>query len=337
MIRKMLVIAAAVAMPAGALAGITAVGGSSIAGAAAKVYATQACALTGSVTFASPGESVPGAITNKTVEKSSVDATPSTGILSGTGTGDCGAKGVYKEIKEKINVPTSVCWATAPVYVSKTDFSGGILANAGYTGPHGTYLVTAAAACNVDNAADSLSDPANTGFITPTYTAVKTAAKDLYYYDDAAGYASTTPPTVEDDIAATLGAHGIKAVDNGNAVTLSVGETGGDTIGSVQAGTCSDPVTALSLVGFQLTGTTNVPGLTYQLDLCLTTDTGGTSGAHENGFSQDITAEVLGSDHGIITAATIGDGQYYAGDETYAAGLYGSNLSFTCTGADCAS
>ncbi len=80
-----------------------------------------------------------------------------------------------------------------------------------------------------------------------------------------------------------------------------------------------------------------MPGLTYQLDLCLTTDTGGTSGAHENGFSQDITAEVLGSDHGIITAATIGDGQYYAGDETYAAGLYGSNLSFTCTGADCAS
>ncbi len=55
MIRKMLVVAAAVAMPAGALAGITAVGGSSIAGAAAKVYATQACALTGSVTFASPG------------------------------------------------------------------------------------------------------------------------------------------------------------------------------------------------------------------------------------------------------------------------------------------
>ena len=55
MIRKMLVIAAAVAMPAASIAGISAVAASGVAGASGPVVHASTCALSGNVTFATPG------------------------------------------------------------------------------------------------------------------------------------------------------------------------------------------------------------------------------------------------------------------------------------------
>jgi len=100
MIRKMLVLAAAVAMPAAAMAGVTAVSGAGIATAKALPPVTGTCTLTGTVTFAKPGLSYNGSLTNKTVETSKTAITPS---------GICGTKA----IKNKINSATSVC-ATDP-------------------------------------------------------------------------------------------------------------------------------------------------------------------------------------------------------------------------------
>ncbi len=271
MIRKLLVIAAAVAMPATAMAGVSAIGGSSIAGAAAKVYTTSACSLSGSVTFPAPGESVPGTVTNKTAEKS-VAATTMGPLISGTGLG-CGTAG----ITAKISAPTSECWATLPVYVSKYDYTGGTL-NSGTP-----------SACDIGDGAAA----GDTGL---NATDVKDAAKDQYYYDDAAGYVSTTPPTVEQDIVNSLGAKGLKAEDNGNKVVLNVGDTGADTVSSVAGGACG------TAVGFELTGDTSVTGLTYEVLLCLTTDTGGTSGI----FATDIIDEVAGIPEGTISAAAVG-------------------------------
>jgi hypothetical protein len=83
MIRKLLVIAAAVAMPASAAAAITTVGTAGVAGATNPVYTTQVCAITGSLAFASPGLSHLGVITSA---KSSM--TSATSTFTGTG---CGA------------------------------------------------------------------------------------------------------------------------------------------------------------------------------------------------------------------------------------------------------
>lgn len=101
MIRKMLVVAAAVAMPAASIAGVTAVAGSGIASAKALPIAAGSydCALTGSVTFAKPGLSHNGVVTNKLVETSKAAVTPS---------GDCGTK----TIKAKINTDTTLCGVT---------------------------------------------------------------------------------------------------------------------------------------------------------------------------------------------------------------------------------
>ena len=100
MIRKMLVVAAAVAMPAAAMAGVSAIGGAGIASAKALPPVPTTCTLSGTVTFAKPGLSYNGSLTNKTVETSKTAITPS---------GLCGTKA----IKEKINSGTSVC-ATDP-------------------------------------------------------------------------------------------------------------------------------------------------------------------------------------------------------------------------------
>jgi len=100
MIRKMFVIAAAVAMPAAAVAGVSAIGGAGIASAKALPPVPTTCALTGTVTFAKPGLSYNGSLTNKTVTTSKTAITPS---------GLCGTKA----IKSKINSTPGVC-ATDP-------------------------------------------------------------------------------------------------------------------------------------------------------------------------------------------------------------------------------
>jgi hypothetical protein len=98
MIRKMLVVAAAVAMPAAMLAGVTGVG---VASATALPPTNQTCSISGAVTFAKPGISANGTITNKTSESSASTITP---------TGGCGTKA----IKEKIPTATSACWTVLP-------------------------------------------------------------------------------------------------------------------------------------------------------------------------------------------------------------------------------
>ena len=94
MIRKMLVIAAAVAMPAAALAAVTTVSASGVAG-AAKTYTSTSCNLTGSVTFAAPGLSYGGSLGKKSTVTSVSSVTPGA-ILSGTG--GCGATTITSKI-----------------------------------------------------------------------------------------------------------------------------------------------------------------------------------------------------------------------------------------------
>ena len=98
MIRKMLVIAAAVAMPAASIAGISAVAGSGIASAKGLpiTAGVHTCDLTGSVTFAKPGLSHDGSVTNKTAVISKSAVTPS---------GECGTKA----IKNNISTTTTLC------------------------------------------------------------------------------------------------------------------------------------------------------------------------------------------------------------------------------------
>jgi len=106
MIRKMLVIAAAVAMPATAMAAVTTVGASGVAGAAAKVYTSTSCAVTGTVTFAAPGLSHDGSLGKKATVSSTSAVTPGT-IVSGTG--GCGTT----TVKSKITTAATDC-LTAP-------------------------------------------------------------------------------------------------------------------------------------------------------------------------------------------------------------------------------
>lgn len=98
MIRKMLVLAAAVAMPAAAMAGVAAVGGSGVASAKALAPIDVTCSLSGSITFASPGLSHNGSLTNKSTEATKTAITPGGG-------GACPTK----TIKNTISTPTTTC------------------------------------------------------------------------------------------------------------------------------------------------------------------------------------------------------------------------------------
>ena len=104
MIRKMLVLAAAVAIPAAGLAGASALTGASVASAKALPPVAVTCSLTDSVTFAKPGLSYNGSLTNKTSQSSKSATTPSAGNPAACPT---------KAIKNKIATATTDC-ATAP-------------------------------------------------------------------------------------------------------------------------------------------------------------------------------------------------------------------------------
>jgi len=106
MIRKMLVLAAAVAMPAAAMAGASAVTGAGIASAKALPPVATTCTLTGSVTFAAPGLALNGALGKKATVSSSSALT-----ASGTGCG-AGTSG-STAVKSKI-VSTATDCLTAP-------------------------------------------------------------------------------------------------------------------------------------------------------------------------------------------------------------------------------
>ena len=243
MIRKLLVVAAAVAMPAAALAAVTTVGTSGVAG-AAKVYKTQTCAITGGVTFAPPGLSYLGTIGKKTT-------TTVTASSTFTGTG-CGPKATptTSTLALKITSAATDC-KTAPTPVP------------------------------------------------PGCTALETS-KDFYLFDTASSFAGSGVSS----IVASL-SKGIKLIDNGNVVK-GVVTTGGTSL--VVAGVCGT-----GNAGFQLTGSTNVTGLSYDVLLCITSDTGpGTSGQ----LGADAIAASGGNEG--ITIATGGFGAPSALTFTYA-------------------
>ena len=234
MIRKMLVVAAAVAMPAASIAGITSVAGSGIASAKALPIAvgTYDCALTGSVTFAKPGLSHNGVVTNKLVETSKTAVTPS---------GDCGTK----TIKAKINTDTTLCGVTPS---------------------------TDAAACT---------DPANAKNIS--------IGKNRYY-----NTTSSLASAGVANIVSSLGPTGLSSVLLGNKVNLAV--TSGGTSSVLPGGVCGAGV-----IGFHLEGATNVAGLSYVLNLCLTGDAGtSTTGSF---FSDFLTS--AGGDNTVAISSGI--------------------------------
>lgn len=115
---RMLLLAAAVAIPATAFAGGTAIVGSAVAGAAKAPPVTTDCAITGLVTFTPPGLSYDGSLTKKSSVDTSADVTPS---------GTCGTS----EVKAKIVSTTDSCasppsgQSAAPVCADQTKKSGG--------------------------------------------------------------------------------------------------------------------------------------------------------------------------------------------------------------------
>ena len=211
MIRKMLVTAAAVTMSITTV-GVASVAMSGEAGAAAKVYTSQTCAITGGVTFAAPGLSHNGVLGKKSTVKS-VSAITATGAGCGT------SGGTTTSISNKI--------------------------------------VTVATDCTV---------PATPPAVLPgacdSYVA---GGKSKYAYDNASNLASAGVSS----ICTALSAKPIKAVDNGNKVNLLVNPNCSGVHSVVPGGICG--ATGL---GFDLTGDTSVTGLTYEVLLCITGDTG---------------------------------------------------------------
>jgi len=236
MIRKMLVVAAAVAMPATAL---TAVTGTGIAGAAKAPVQSTVCALTGGVDFAAPGYSLDGSLSKKTTVKSQDHVTPTSGACGASADGLSG----YASIISKITAPTNLC-----------------------TNP-GTVGVGDAPVC------------------------ASATSKNKYWYNSTSSFLGSTASI--DAIKSSL-SKGVKAYNTGNKVTLNA-----DNVAKI----LPNGVCGASGVGFQLSGSTSVTGLTYSLALCLTTDTGtGTSGT----FLTDVLLANAGNTG--ITVASAGFG-----------------------------
>ena len=229
MIRKLLVIAAAVAMPASALAAVTAVGSTGVAGAVAakgKTYTTQSCTISGGVTFAAPGLSYAGSLSKKSTSES-VSSAHATGTGCGSGSSGVGV------LTSKIVSDSTLC----------------------------------------------------AGAVSPPPACAGATSKLKYYYDNASSLATAGVSS----IAASL-SKGLKLYDNGNKVTAEV--TVGGTSSVDPGGACG------TNVGFQLSGDTNIAGLTYDLLLCITGDTGtGTTGA----FYTDYIGALEGSSAVLAT------------------------------------
>jgi hypothetical protein len=278
MIRKLLVIAAAVAMPAAAMAGVTAVGSAGMASAKALPPVAVTCTLGGSVTFAKPGLSFNGTITNKTVEVSK----SVTGAVVGSP-----AACSTKAIKAKIVSTTTQCWSVLPTLTSKTVFTGG----------------TAASGAAPECSTNAKGVAAGSG---ATEAGVKEAIKDQFFFDTASSLASAGVA----DIVASF-PNGIATADNGTKVTLGVTTAGTGSI--LPGGVCGTDIGfALSGGVFQLNTTTPVvigsSNATYTLNICLTGDTGtGTTGAFFTDFlgaaggdtSITIATAILGSDSSL--------------------------------------
>ena len=229
MIRKLLVIAAAVAMPASALAAVTAVGSGGAAGALAmkgKTYKSQTCAISGGVTFATPGLSYTGTLSKKSTTKSVSSAT-----ATGTGCGS-GVSGAAT-LNSKIVSDSTLC-STAE---------------------------------------------------SPPPICADATSKLKYAYDTASSLASSGVSSIVTSLS-----KGLKLYDNGNKVVAEVTESGTSAVDP--GGDCG------TNVGFELSGDTSIAGLTYDLLLCITGDTGtGTSGA----FYTDYIGALEGSSAVLAT------------------------------------
>ncbi len=118
MIKKMLMVAAAIAMPVTAVAGVAVTSG--VAGAKAPVVTPTTCAITGSVTFPAPGLSKIGS-----VEASSKSSTASTTTASGGCTGTNTETIVSKStVKCKTQPTTAPCTSTSGyVYDTESGFA----------------------------------------------------------------------------------------------------------------------------------------------------------------------------------------------------------------------
>jgi hypothetical protein len=129
MIRKMLVIAAAVAMPAVAVAGATAISGAGIASAKASPPVAVTCSISGSLTFAKPGLTPNGTLTNKTVEDTKTAITPGGAAACGT-----------KAIKNKIATATTPCTDPSPAPICTTAPAKTLAKDPNYFGSLGSLL-----------------------------------------------------------------------------------------------------------------------------------------------------------------------------------------------------
>jgi hypothetical protein len=273
MIRKMLVLAAAVAMPAAAMAGVTAVGSAGMASAKALPPVAVSCTLGGTVTFAKPGLSFNGSITNKTVETSKTDIGAVVGSPVACST---------KAIKNKIISATTQCWSVLPTFTSKTVFTGG------------TTVSGAAPECTTNPKGVAAGSGA-------TASGAKYAIGKQLYYDTASSLASAGTA----DIVSSL-PNGIATSDNGTKVTLQV--TTGGTGSILPGGACGTDI-GFALAGnvFLLNTTTPVvigtSNATYTLNICLTGDTGtGTTGA----FFTDFLGAAGGDTSITIASAILG-------------------------------
>ncbi len=268
MIRKMLVIAAAVAMPAASIAGISAVAGSGIASAKGLPInaGTYNCALTGSIAFPKPGLNHAGVVTNKLSETTMSTITPS---------GACGTKA----IKSKIANLTHLCLGTIAVPsiydpaacsdpLNAKSFAAGKNYAYGYAGS----FLTAGA---------SLVNNLTTAGLGATLNGNKV---NLHVGD--------TTQTVGTWDGVTTGA-AINPKTGTGALAHACPNPGGPTAGYLGYD-----------AGFKFTGGTSITNLSYVLVLCMPGDTGT---AITGSFINDLVTDILVPPYGpVINTAVIG-------------------------------
>ena len=271
MIRKMLVIAAAVAMPAAAMAGITGLAGSGVASAKALPPTAISCTESGLVTFSKPGLSYAGTVTSKTSEKTKAAVTP-----AGTG---CAGKAIKSTITDNITTPIVGPYGPGPVGTCATV---GTTINGGL-GPQPPADVPA---CDARTGAKILKDP--------------------NYYDTVGSFATGGTSELQQSLV-----NGLGTTDNGTKVILAYGTAGevlpggvcGSAVGfaltgDVDSGTLGSPGTYTQI------SDTNGP-LTYADNICLTTDTLVAGTGTATNFLTDL-ALASGGGTQVIATATIG-------------------------------
>jgi len=124
MMRKMLLIASAIAIPLGAI-GVAAINGSTVAGASGSTLLNITCKIGGStVTFASPGLSNDGAISASSTSTTNTSAQTLTCGAAGNGTGPALSIVTNSTPCTAAGVPAAPCTAPPPQMYSYDTVSG---------------------------------------------------------------------------------------------------------------------------------------------------------------------------------------------------------------------